>query len=164
MDLVQREKNRQLINFKEYFNLQACDRLDLNFIFMQTAILFSSRSECQKSQVGCCLVNDGRIISCGYNADIAGGSGCTWDELCPKDSSGSCLKSIHAEQNALMFCAQYGIKTKNAILYTTLSPCISCAKIIVAAGISKVIYLNEYRIIDGLDYLKRANIIVERYL
>jgi dCMP deaminase len=153
----------KIIEFKKYYNLSTASRIPFDFIFMQVASLFSTRAECQKASVGCCIVKDNRIISCGYNGDFPGGEGCTWDETCPQDSNGNCLRAVHAEQNAISFCAKNGISTNEAVLYTTLSPCISCAKIIVQSGIKKVVYLNEYTSLDGIDYLNRSKVIVEKF-
>jgi dCMP deaminase len=70
---------------------------------------------------------------------------------------------IHAEMNAILFCAKYGIPTNNTILYVTTSPCIQCAKAIVQAGIKKVIYLEKYRDITGLKFLINCGVFVEQY-
>lgn len=148
----------EIIDYKKFFDLSIEKRISLDFIFMQTAMLFSSRSECYRSQVGCVITKDGRIISVGYNGNVSGGKKCTYDNSCPLDNSGSCYNSIHAEQNAIAFCSKNGINTNESTIYVTLSPCLACSKLIIQSGIKKVIYLNEYRIKDGIDYLKEYNV------
>lgn len=147
----------RLIDFNIYENVKGDNRLSMNTIFMQIALLFATRSECKGRSVGCVITKDNRIISCGYNADVVGGKGC-FEDGCILDSNGSCLRSIHAEQNAIAFCARNGIVTDGAVLYTTVSPCISCAKLIVQSGIKTVYYLDEYRIKEGIDYLTYGDI------
>lgn len=150
---------KELIDFKKYLNLDVDDRLDLHYIFMQTALLFSTRSECQRKHVGCVITQDNRIVSVGYNGNYHSGPACTYDDSCPLDSAGTCLRSIHAETNALAFCAKHSIKTDGATMYITLSPCLSCAKMIVQSGIKRIYYLEEYRNIEGLEYIKNTELI-----
>lgn len=154
---------QEIIDFKKQYNLLINDRLSLDFIFMQTAMLFSSRADCMRAQVGCVITKDNRIISVGYNGNVSGGKNCTYDNSCPLDSFGTCYNSIHAEQNAIAFCAKNGINMNDSTIYITLSPCLACSKLIIQSGIEKVVYLNEYRIKDGIEYLKNSNIEVIKF-
>ena len=130
-------------------------------IFVESTLLFARRSSCVKAQQAALLVKDNRIISVGINGPPSGHINCIEDggeEACGKDSNGSCFLGIHAEQNAIGYAARNGINTEVCVIYCTQSPCISCAKLITAAGIKIFYYLSEYRIRDGLDFLETAGI------
>lgn len=141
-------------------------------IFMELAVNLAKRSHCIKRHVGAVLTKETRIISIGYNGPPAGTHNCDdeWpDEGCPRDSKGGCSLAIHAEQNAIIYAVNNNSTVKDATLYVTLSPCLSCARIIYSSGIKKVIYLNsyaEYKGIEsdeGIDFLVKFGVEVERY-
>jgi len=141
-------------------------------IFMELAVNLAKRSHCIKRHVGAVLTKDTRIISIGYNGPPAGTHNCD-DEFpehgCPRDSKGGCSLAIHAEQNAILYAVKNNTSVEGATLYVTLSPCLSCARIIYSMGIMKVIYLNsyaEYKGIgsdEGVDFLKKFGIPTEKY-
>ena len=122
-------------------------------------------STCASTQVSCVIVRDGRIISTGWNGVPAGKKHCNeiyeWGAL-PTNSKDhqewSPLNELHAEVNAIGYAAQNGVTTKDAVLYTSVSPCIDCAKLIVAAGIKEVWYIDEYRITEGIKFLNENKI------
>ena len=122
--------------------------------FMDIAQMVAARSNCSRRQVAAVLVRDSRIISTGYNGTPRGVRNCS-DGGCPRCSSDApsghalheCLCS-HAEENSIVQAACYGIAVKGATLYTTYSPCLQCAKMIINAGIREVVY-NESYSIDG---------------
>jgi dCMP deaminase len=118
-------KNSERINWDEYF--------------MSTALLISSRSQCERLHVGCVLVKNNRIISAGYNGFISGAEHKSIVENNHEQAT------IHAEQNAISDCANRGVSTKNSIAYITHYPCINCFKILVSGGINKIIYLDDYK-------------------
>ena len=123
-------------------------------IFMNLAIDLAKRSHCVKAQVGAVLTLDTRIISIGYNGPPAGTHNCDeeWPLTgCPRDSKGSCSLALHAEANAILYAVKNGTRLKGATLYTTLSPCISCARLIFSAGIIKVYFDKSYAAYKGLD-------------
>ena len=141
-------------------------------IYMQLAENLSGRSHCVKAKVGAVLAKDTRIISLGYNGPPAGTHNCdeVWPEVgCPRDSKGSCSLALHAEQNAILFAAKSNISIEGATLYVTLSPCISCARVIFTMGIKKVFYLNSYASFKGLpsdegvDFLRKFGVEVIKY-
>ncbi len=128
------------------------DRITWDDYFMSTALLISSRSSCERLHVGCVLVKNNRIISAGYNGFLAGAEHKSIVENNHEQAT------VHAEQNALSDCANRGVSTDGAHAYITHYPCISCFKILVAGGIKKVIYLDNYKndqniskIIDSMD-------------
>lgn len=117
---------------------------------MLTAKLFSMRSVCRRGHNGCVLVRDKRIISTGYNGPPQGDSHCT-DDTC--DITKPCLRSIHAEANAVYFAAKHGVNLRGAQAYCTSAPCLKCAEALYASGISEVYYYQDYRSSEGLDFL-----------
>ena len=147
-------------------------KLSFDDIYMDLAVNLSQKSHCVKMKVGAVLTKDTRIVSLGYNGPPAGTHNCDqeWPEQgCPRDSKGSCSLALHAEQNAILYAAKNKITLEGATLYITLSPCISCARIIFTTGIKKVYYKDsyaEYKGIgaeEGLEFLKKFGVLVEKY-
>lgn len=128
---------------------------------IQTAILWSKRGTCLRSKVGCVIEKNGRIISIGYVGSPPGQPHCLEVGCLMKE--GSCVRGIHAEANAIGFASRNGIPTEGATLYTTLSPCIKCSQLIIASGIKRVIYVNEYRDLSGIEYLSNNGIEVIKW-
>ena len=148
------------------------NRPDFDDIFMELAMSLAKRSHCVKAQVGAVLTNETRIISIGYNGPPSGTHNCDDDygqDGCPRDSKGSCSLALHAEQNAILYAAKNGGKVEGATLYVTLSPCISCARVIYTMKIKKVFFLNsyaEYKGIEkdeGVEFLRSFGVEVEKY-
>ena len=122
-------------------------------IFMNLAIDLAKRSHCVKAQVGAVLTKDTRIISIGYNGPPAGTHNCDEEfpiEGCPRDTKGSCSLALHAEENAILYAAKNGSQLEGTTLYCTLSPCISCARLIFQSGIKKVYFHSSYAQFKGL--------------
>ncbi len=126
--------------------------------FMNIAKIVSERSTCDRAYVGCVLVNnDNRIVSTGYNGSISGNPQC--DEIGHTMRDGHCIATIHAEMNALLYCAKEGISVKNSVCYVTHFPCLNCTKALIQAGISKIYYETGYRIDEyAVKLLDRNNI------
>lgn len=118
-------------------------RLSWNDYFMAQSHLLANRSTCARLAVGATIVRDKRIIAGGYNGSIAGGVHCI-DEGCYV-VEGHCIRTIHAEMNALLQCAKFGVPTQNAEIYVTHFPCLQCCKAIIQAGIRKVYYAADYK-------------------
>ena len=142
-------------------------------IFMDLAQNLALRSHCTRAQVGCVLTKDTRIISIGYNGPPSGTHNCDEDFKdeggCPKDSKGSCSLALHAEQNAILYASKNGAGIEGSTIYVTLSPCISCARIIYSMKIKKVIFLNSYAAYKGLptdegvEFLRKFGVEVVKY-
>ncbi|MGO5434766.1 ComE operon protein 2 [Enterococcus cecorum] len=117
-------------------------RIPWNQYFMAQAVLLSLRSTCTRLEVGATLVKDRRIIAGGYNGAVSGDNHCI-DHGCYV-VDGHCIRTIHAEMNALLQCAKLGISTDGAEIYVTHFPCLHCTKAILQAGIKKIYYLHDY--------------------
>jgi dCMP deaminase len=124
-----------------------------NEIYMNLASDLAKRSHCVKNQVGAVLTKDTRIISIGYNGPPAETHNCDeeWPlEGCPRDSRNSCSLALHAEENAILYAVKNGTQIQGATLYTTLSPCIACARLILSSGIIGVYFKDSYAAYKGL--------------
>lgn len=118
-------------------------------MLMGMARVVANRSTCDRLQVGAVIAREGRVISSGYNGNIVGMNHCSHVE----HPSIPCTSAVHAEANAILFAARYGVSTEGAALYTTHQPCLNCAKMIINSGISLVAYDHPYRDNSGLDLL-----------
>lgn len=118
-------------------------RLSWEDYFMANAQLISKRSTCDRAYVGAILVKDKRIIATGYNGGVSETDNC--NEAGHYMDDGHCIRTVHAEMNALIQCAKEGISTKNIELYVTHFPCINCTKALLQAGITKITYYENYR-------------------
>lgn len=119
------------------------ERIPWNQYFMSQSIVLSARSTCQRLMVGATIVRDNRIIAGGYNGSVSGDDHCI-DNGCYMES-GHCMRTIHAEMNALLQCAKFGVQTEGAEIYVTHFPCLQCTKMLLQAGITKIYYLHDYR-------------------
>ena len=146
-------------------------RPDWDTYFMEIAEVVARRSNCSRRHVAALVVSDHRIISTGYNGTPRGVKNC-FEGGCPRCAGTSpsgehlddCL-CVHAEQNAICQAAYYGIRLNGATLYVTISPCLTCAKLLINAGIKEVVYGGDYRFTEQTAaLLKEANVICRRYL
>ena len=129
---------------------------DLDVRYMRMARIWAENSYCKRRRVGALIVKDKMIISDGYNGTPSG-----FENVCEDENNVTKPYVLHAEANAITKIARSGNNSDGATLYVTTSPCIECAKLIIQAGIRRVIYGEKYRIEDGTNLLKRANIDVE---
>ena len=126
-------------------------KLDLRYIRM--AKIWAENSYCKRRQVGAIIVKDKMIISDGYNGTPSG-----FENICEDESGLTKPYVLHAEANAITKIARSGNNSDGATLYVTAAPCIECAKLIIQAGIKRVVYSEEYRLNDGIELLQRAGI------
>ncbi|MDN6639991.1 MAG: ComE operon protein 2 [Tetragenococcus sp.] len=117
-------------------------RIPWDQYFMAQALLLSLRSTCTRLEVGATLVKDRRIIAGGYNGSVSGDKHCI-DEGCYL-VEGHCIRTIHAEMNAILQCAKLGVSTEGAEIYVTHFPCLQCTKALLQAGVKTINYLNNY--------------------
>ena len=139
---------------------------------MRLADDVAKRSHCIHQQVGAVLAKDTRVISIGYNGPPSGTYNCDekWPETgCPRSRTGGCSLALHAEQNAILFAAKQGNSVDGATLYSTLSPCVSCAKVIFSMAIKKVLYQRSYaeykglEVDEGIEFLQSFGVEVSQY-
>lgn len=128
--------------------------LDRRYIRM--AKIWAENSYCKRRQVGALLVKNKTIISDGYNGTPTG-----FENVCEDETGHTYPYVLHAEANAITKIARSGNNSEGATLYVTTSPCIECAKLIIQAGITRVVYSENYRLADGLELLKAAGITVD---
>ena len=136
-------------------------RIPWNQYFMLQAVLLSLRSTCERLSVGAILVRDKRVIAGGYNGAVSGDDHCI-DVGCYV-VDGHCLRTIHAEMNAVLQCSKFGIPTDGAEIYVTDFPCLQCTKSLLQAGIKKIYYMRNYHNDDyAIRLLKRKKVAVEQ--
>jgi dCMP deaminase len=131
---------------------------------MKIAYAVSERSTCDRAFVGCVLVREKRILTTGFNGSPAGQEHC--DEAGHLMVDGHCVRTIHAETNAIIQAALHGVSTRGCICYVTHFPCIGCAKALLNAGIIRLVYSADYRVDPvALEFFKTAGVeIVQRVL
>lgn len=125
--------------------------------YMAMARIWAENSYCKRRKVGALIVKDRMIISDGYNGTPSG-----FENVCEDESGVTKPYVLHAEANAITKVAKSGNSADGATLYVTASPCVECAKLIIQSGIRRVVYSDEYRLMDGVDLLHRAGIETEQ--
>ncbi|GAA0295663.1 dCMP deaminase [Gracilibacillus halotolerans] len=118
-------------------------RISWHQYFMAQSHLLALRSTCQRLMVGATIVRDKRIIAGGYNGSVSGSVHCI-DDGCYV-IEGHCVRTIHAEMNAILQCAKFGVPTEGAEIYVTHFPCLNCTKAIIQSGIKTIYYAEDYR-------------------
>lgn len=133
---------------------------DLDYTYMGTAILHSKLSKARRKAVGAVLVTPRGVTLTGYNGTPAG-----LDNDCETVHFDGCARTlvskaevIHAELNCILKAAKEGVSVEGSTIYVTLSPCVPCAAMLIQAGIKEVVYLEAYRLTDGLDLLRSAGV------
>ncbi len=128
-----------------------------DYLYMRMARTWAENSYCVRRKVGALLVKDQMIISDGYNGTPSG-----FENVCEDEHNVSYPYVLHAEANAISKVARSNNSSDRATLYVTASPCLECSKLIIQAGIKRVVYGEEYRLMDGVNLLRRAGIEVVR--
>lgn len=139
-------------------------RPSLDVVLLDVAASIARRGTCSRARVGAVVAVDGRICSTGFNGAPHGLPHCAHGlgesfNVRPGDAP-TCTTAVHAEANAVAFAARHGVSIQGATLYTTTSPCLPCAMLIVNAGITRVIYAVGYRNTDGVGLLRSADVVV----
>lgn len=132
-------------------NLSKQKILDTRYLRM--AQIWAENSYCERRQVGALIVKDKMIISDGYNGTPVG-----FENICEDENGLTKPYVLHAEANAITKIAKSNNNSDGATLYVTASPCIECSKLIIQAGIKRIVYSEHYRLNDGVDLLRKANI------
>ena len=125
--------------------------LALDRRYLRMASVWSENSYCRRRKVGALLVKDKMIISDGYNGTPSG-----FPNVCENEDDQTYPYVLHAEANAITKVARSNNSSEGSTLYITASPCLECAKLIIQAGIRRVVYAEQYRLLDGVDLLHRA--------
>ncbi len=145
------------------------DRPDIDEYFMRMAFLVSSRATCTRRKVGAVIVKDKHVLTTGYNGPPKGMphcdvTGCIREQMkIPSGQRHELCRGLHAEQNAIIQAAVFGVSIKDATIYVTNHPCSVCAKMLINAGIKEVVYADDY--VDPLahEMLKESGIKVRQY-
>ncbi len=127
--------------------------------YLDMAEVWSKNSYCKRRQVGALLVKERMIISDGYNGTPVG-----FDNVCEDEEGKTFPYVLHAEANAITKVAKSGNSSMGATMYVTTSPCLECAKLIIQAGITRLVYRNKYHRTDGVDLLSKAGIEVVNFI
>ena len=125
--------------------------------YLEMAEVWAQNSYCKRRKVGALIVKDKMIISDGYNGTPSG-----FENICEDENGVTKPYVLHAEANAITKVAKSGNSSSGATLYVTASPCMECSKLIIQSGITRVVYRDAYRLMDGIELLKRAGIEVEQ--
>jgi dCMP deaminase len=129
---------------------------ELDRRYLRMARIWAENSYCKRRQVGALIVKDKRIISDGYNGTPSG-----FENVCEDENNVTKPYVLHAEANAITKVAASSNSSKDATIYVTSAPCIECAKLIIQAGIKRVVYSDVYRVEDGCKLLERAGIVLD---
>jgi len=128
-------------------------QLKLDERYLKMAVVWAGNSYCIRRQVGALLVKDKMIISDGYNGTPSG-----FENVCEDENNKTKPYVLHAEANAITKVAKSNNSSEGATLYVTSSPCLECSKLIIQAGIKRVVFWEPYHMNDGVELLERANI------
>lgn len=121
--------------------------------YLRMAHTWAELSHCSRKKVGAIIVKDGMIVSDGYNGTPAG-----FDNCCETEAGDTHWYVLHAEANAILKVARSTQNAQGATLYLTLSPCRDCSKLVLQAGIKRVVFINDYKDTTGVDFLKDAKL------
>lgn len=128
--------------------------------FLKVAMLVSERATCPRMHCGCVLVRDKQILSTGYNGSIPGDEHC--EDVGCLIVDNHCVRTIHAEMNAILQCSTHGISTAGSTAYVTNMPCTNCSKALITAGIKEVVIFSDYHDTLAEDFFKKAGVEVLR--
>lgn len=129
--------------------------------FLKVAMLVSERATCPRMHCGCVLVKDRQILSTGYNGSIPGDEHCEDAGCMVVDNH--CVRTIHAEMNAILQCSSHGISTKDSIAYVTNMPCTNCAKALITAGIKEVVIFSDYHDTLAEVFFEKAGVQIKKF-
>lgn len=140
---------------------QPLDRPSWDDYFMQITFQVAKRSTCPRAEVGAVIVRDKRILTTGYNGAPTGLPHCT--EAGCLMLNGHCVRTLHAEQNAIIQGALHGVDVSGATIYVTHQPCLVCSKMIINAGIQRVVYAGDYPDEIARGFLEEARLELHKY-
>lgn len=129
------------------------NQLQFDKSYLDMATVWAKNSYCKRRQVGALIVKNRMIISDGYNGTPSG-----FDNVCEDETGKTLAYVLHAEANAITKIAKSGNNSEGATMYVTTAPCLECSKLIIQAGIKRLVYRDSYRITDGIDLLKKVGV------
>ena len=129
--------------------------------FMDITFQVAKRSTCDRARVGAIIVKERRILTTGYNGSPAGLPHC--DEVGHLMVDGHCVRTLHAEQNAIIQAAQHGVSVRGGTIYVTHQPCLTCAKMIINAGLVRVVYGGAYPDANSVAFLAQAGVVLQKF-
>ena len=138
-------------------NLPQAKQNKIDLLYLRMAKVWAENSHCKRSQVGCLIVKNRTIISDGYNGTPSG-----FPNQCEDCDNNTLSTVLHAEANAITKLAKSTNSAEDATLYVTLSPCFDCAKLIIQAGIKRIVYLEVYRKTDSFKLFEQAGIEIKK--
>ena len=144
---------------ERYYALKKNLRPSWDEYFMDIAFTVAQRSTCDRAHVGAVIVRDRRMLTTGYNGAPAGLAHC--DDVGHLIIDGHCVRTLHAEQNAIIQAALHGVNVQGATCYVTHQPCLTCAKMIINAGIKRVVYAGNYPDENSRRFLQEAGVALE---
>ena len=136
-------------------------RPDWDEYFLKLAMLASERSTCPRMHCGCVLVKEKNVIATGYNGSIPGDEHC--DDIGCLIIDNHCVRTVHAEMNAMVQAARRGNAVEGATAYVTNMPCTTCAKAIITAGIKRIVIFSDFHDTLATEFFKKANVKVEKH-
>ena len=146
------------------------ERMDWDTYFFEILEVIKQRSGCLRRKVSALIVSDKRILATGYNASPVGVIDCVNRGCCLREKAkqGECLENcmaVHAEMNAILQCARYGINTNGATIYVNTFPCVNCMKAIINASIKEIVYLEDYKNTElSRQLAEESGIKIRKYL
>ena len=150
---ISRNRNKQIDKLFDVDTKQS--KYDITYLKM--AKNWSELSHCKRKKVGALIVKNGMLISDGYNGTPSG-----YDNCCENDQYETHWYTIHAEANAILKCAKWGNSCVGSTMYLTHSPCKECSKLILQSGISRVVYLEDYKDLEGVNFLRNSKVEVDK--
>lgn len=123
-------------------------------------MLVSERATCPRMHCGCVLVKDKQILSTGYNGSIPGDQHC--EDIGCMVVDNHCIRTIHAEMNAILQCSSHGISTEGATAYITNMPCTNCSKALITAGIKQIVVFSDYHDTLAEEFFAKAKVEIKR--
>ncbi len=136
-------------------------RPDWDSYFLKLAMLASERATCPRMHCGCVLVKNKNVIATGYNGSIPGDAHC--EEIGCLMVDNHCVRTVHAEINALVQAARYGHSVEGATAYVTNMPCTTCAKAIVTAGVKRVVVFSDYHDTLALEFFQKGQVQIDKH-
>lgn len=156
-EIVNQEKRlKREYKLNTLLNMES-KQIKYDITYLKMAREWSNLSHCERKKVGALIVKNGMIISDGYNGTPSG-----YDNCCETDAWETHWYTIHAESNAILKCARWGHSCDGATLYLTHSPCKDCSKSILQSGIKRVVYNENYKDLEGVNFLMNSGIQVDK--